>query len=306
MDAFKAMGKNVGQAELDTAFNHAGQRVLTAHFDYNPASYTPEENAVTHWAIPFYKWYRNNIPYEFANAVQHPGQYTPYLRAMYNAYNTQGVDPQNTPEFLRQDMAIPVRMDKETGRQNYFDPSGFLPQADIANPLSALFGPKKPGQDRTSEILRYAAGLGNPLIVTPGEQVFNRDSFTGQELANKPAEMFGLPMNQRAKNILDLVGPLGWANRLNPGGLFTKIGEQTGAVSPEGVRPGMNEPDALGRGLRGLFGIKEYQPDPSTANRTRKQWKQAAAQAKGRAMRAATESERDYYLKLAEEARQNL
>lgn len=290
---------------LERGFEHATERVLKAQFSYSAGSYTKFENALSKGAFPFYKWYRNNMPYEMVNMIQHPGQYMPIARAYYNAYRNQDVDPADTPEWLRQDVAIPIGPNAK-GDMTYFDPSGYLPQMDPMNAFNALFGAKKPGMDRTHEMLNYASGFLNPVIKQGAEQALNRNSYSGQELANKPAEMLGIPINARTKNLADLFPPLGQVNRLNPLGLFTQIGQQTGAIPDTGERIGMNEPPQSGRWARSLLGFKEYTPDAGSANRTRKQWAKKAKEYQGYARRAKSDAERNYYMGLADEAQQNL
>ena len=296
---------------MEIAGNHARDRVLTAHFDYAPQAYTSTEQAVNRWYIPFYKWYKNNVPYEFKNMIQHPGQYMPLARAYYNAYQNQGSAPEDTPEWLRNDYAIPLNPDAQ-GQARFLDPAYDLPQMDALNILGSMFGAIPPKSDRANQIGQYAVGMVNPFAKFAAEQALNRNSFTGGELANKPAEFMGVPTNRRINSAIQLgAAPLAWLDRLNPGGVFNAVGAETGAVPEGGRRQGQNAPlSGVDRALRALGGIKVYTPDPDEANKTRKEVERTVQQYAGIARRirlqGGAEADARFYDNLAEDARSKL
>lgn len=138
----------------------AADKVKELQYDYSKLS--PTEQQIFARIIPFYRWMRNNIPYQIRQFINDPRKYAAVNKLRLNGQSAAGLNEDNTPEFMKSQFAIPV-----SGKKYL---SLGLPLAD----LTKLSNPLKTGVDSL-----------NTLIKTPIELATNRNFFY-----NKPIEQF--------------------------------------------------------------------------------------------------------------------
>jgi hypothetical protein len=129
-------------------------------FDYSKT--TALEGELISRVMPFYRWMRNNLPFQIRMFINDPTKYTNINKLRLNAQDAAGIDDENTPEFLKEQFAIPVNENKFLGLN--------LPLGD----LTKLSDPLKLGADSLT-----------PLIKTPLELSTNYNFFY-----KKPIEKF--------------------------------------------------------------------------------------------------------------------
>lgn len=144
--------------KLDPA--KAADKVKELQYDYSKLS--PTEQQIFARTIPFYRWMRNNIPYQIRQFIHDPRKYAAVNKLRLNGQSAAGLNEDNTPEFMKSQFAIPV-----SGKKYL---SLGLPLAD----LTKLSNPLKTGVDAL-----------NPLLKTPIELATNNNFFYG-----KPIEKF--------------------------------------------------------------------------------------------------------------------
>jgi hypothetical protein len=131
-------------------------------FDYSDLT---EAEKKIRGVIPFYTWTRKNLPVQLESLVKQPGKPNAVTHLIDNMQNTSGMEEEGMPDWLRNDMAIPI-MVKDDGTQVYLSPN--LPLAN----LNMLLG----GKDQ----LRDMAGMITPLAKAPLELAMNRQFFSDQ------------------------------------------------------------------------------------------------------------------------------
>jgi hypothetical protein len=168
----------------------AAAKVKETQFDY--ANMTPFENEVATRAIPFYRWMRNNIPYQLKQFTSDPRKYIAVNKLRLNAQEAVGLDEENVPEWMKQQFAIPVS--GSGGKGNYL--SLGLPLADLAK----LSNPAKMLLDSTT-----------PLAKLPAEIALNRNFYFDKPIKKFEGEKkYGIDAT-KAYVLESLAGPTGRA-----------------------------------------------------------------------------------------------
>lgn len=143
----------------------AAQKVREVQFDYTDLTAFEREFATR--AIPFYRWMRNNIPFQLRSFANDPRNYIRADKARLSAQEAMGIDQENVPEWMKQSFAIPVTGDgKGSGK--------FI---SMNLPLGDLTRLAEPGK-------MLVDGL-SPLAKLPVELTMNRNFFY-----DKPIEQF--------------------------------------------------------------------------------------------------------------------
>ncbi|MCC6156121.1 MAG: hypothetical protein IT367_20315 [Candidatus Hydrogenedentes bacterium] len=277
----------IGQADdiVERAFKNADQQVKLSHFDYTDLS--PFEEGLRRTWIPFYTWMRKNIPSETMNMLQRPGQYMPFVRGYYETFKEAGIVPEDLPEWMATNFAVPVG-ETQDGRRKVLDLTGFLPFMDVFETLNALVGEPRTGEGRLSTLGRYVGTRFNPFLSEGAEQALQKELLTGRDFGDLPTEQFGMSLSPQAAGLINLFRPARELDRLNPGGVFTSIGNATGQFEGD-VRPRRNEPGELERWTRFGTGIKFYGADPDAANISKNERAKKAARLRKMAKRAKRE-----------------
>ena len=232
-------------------------------------------------------WMRKNIPHETVNMIQRPGQYLPFARAYYQRFKDAGMTPEDLPEWMGSNFAVPAGQ-ADDGRNQFLDMTGFLPFMDVMEFMDKAVGRVQTGESRASEIARYLATRSNPFLVQMAEQGLQGQFLTGREYGETPGEMFGATMSPSAMGLANLFRPARELDRLNPGGAFTMLGNTMGTFEGD-VRPRRNEPDEAERWARFGLGLKIYGVDPDQANLSRAQREKSVKRYRGMAKRAERE-----------------
>jgi len=277
----------VGTAEdiVERAFKNAERQVKLSHFDYTDLS--PFEEGLRRTWVPFYTWMRKNIPSETVNMLQRPGQYMPFVRGYYQAFQQQGISPADLPEWMASNFALPIG-ETEDGRRQVLDLTGFLPFMDVAELGNTLVGEPRTGEGRVSTVGRYVATRFNPFLSEAAEQSLQKEFLTARDFGDLPTEMFGQSMSPQTAGFINLFRPARELDRLNPGDIFTKVGNATGQFEGD-VRPRRNEPDQTERWGRFLTGVKFYGADPDQANLSRNERARKAKRFRSMAKKARRE-----------------
>jgi len=176
-----------------------GARAFTMlrHGDYSDLTETED------WVrdlVPFYKWMRTNIPYQFRMLAENPGLMTALIDKGENfAYAVQGLNrdeiESRQPEWVRRGFNIPIPKGVPfiggDGEQNYL--MADLPYSDLYNGLRDYL----------------SAGL--PVIRNIVESFGIQQSvFTGAPLGEKMVPLSGL---WAAPGIREVVSALPWAQK---------------------------------------------------------------------------------------------
>ncbi|MCC6798323.1 MAG: hypothetical protein IT366_24635 [Candidatus Hydrogenedentes bacterium] len=288
IDALQESAQGViGQAGdiVDRAFKNADQQVKLSHFDYTDLA--PFEEGLRRTWVPFYTWMRKNIPSETVNMLQRPGKYMPFVRAYYETFDQAGIVPEDLPEWMASNFAVPIG-ETQDGRRKVLDLTGFLPFMDVFETMNALVGEPRTGEGRLSTIGRYVGTRFNPFLSEGAEQALQKEFLTARDFGDLPTEMFGASLSPQSAGLINLFRPARELDRLNPGGVFTEIGNATGQFEGD-VRPRRNEPGEAERWLRFGTGLKFYGADPDQANLSRNERAKKAARLRKMAMRAKRE-----------------
>ena len=138
----------------------AAAKVREVLFDYTRTTNTERE--VFARLFPFYRWSRNNIPFQIRMFIRDPAKYSNINKIRLNAQDSFGVEEENAPEFMKEQFAVPVS-DKK-----------FLALGLPLGDLTKVASPLKLGADSLT-----------PLIKTPIELATNFNTFF-----RKPIEKF--------------------------------------------------------------------------------------------------------------------
>lgn len=144
----------------------AAAKVREVQFDYTKTS--PFEQQVMTRIVPFYRWMRNNIPFQLKQLVSDPRKYANVNKIRTNAQDAMGLDDENIPDFMKENFAIPVTGDEEKGTGKYLGLN--LPLGD----LTKLADPLKLFMDAVASPIKL-----------PAELALNRNFFQ-----NKPIQKF--------------------------------------------------------------------------------------------------------------------
>src|SRR5690606_13255010 len=145
----------------------AAEHTLRYHFDYTEL--TEAERRFFRRLFPFYTWIRKNFPLQVEELLNQPGKYSIPVKAQQNMARALGVDTSNLPDWMAEQIPIPLATNEETGRDTYLTAS--LPYADLAQATA---------QDVVSML--------TPLIKVPMELYTGQSLLTGAPLQRYEGE----------------------------------------------------------------------------------------------------------------------
>lgn len=221
---FDTLVKAVPEAKsLEDALTHATATVRRFQFDYSDLTRT--ERDILKNIIPFYTFSAKNIPLQLTEAATDPGRLA-WVNRLYSGawgqFEENEIQPEDLPSWLKNGMGMPIQGIKlEDGTPSYaiWTPRGWLPQTEL-NEMADLLR----GQAGTAILSRLS-----PLLKEPFEQMLNRDSFTMTEIEDGTIrDIMGVPVNRRAAHLINNLRLVTEADRMDPGGLWTKIGQKMG------------------------------------------------------------------------------
>lgn len=134
----------------------AAQKVRDVQFDYSKT--TPFEKNFAVRVFPFYRWMRNNIPFQIKSFVNDPRKYEYLNKARLNAQQAVGLNEDNVPDYMKQSFMMPVS--GKNGKGSFLGLN--LPLTD----LTKLSSPGKALVDAAT-----------PLLKTPTELAINFNMF---------------------------------------------------------------------------------------------------------------------------------
>lgn len=160
----------------------AAQKVREVQFDYTRT--TPFEREVMVRAMPFYRWMRNNLPFQIQQFLNDPRKYANVNKLRLNATEAAGIEDEDVPDWMKEQFAIPVFGNEEGAKALGFN----LPIGDLA---------------RLNDPLKMIMDSITPAAKLPAELALNRSffydrpiqEFEGQERQLAiPESFYGIPI----------------------------------------------------------------------------------------------------------------
>lgn len=84
----------------------AAAKVREIQFDYRNS--TVFEKEVASRVLPFYRWMRNNLPFQIKQFINDPRKYAGINKLRLNAQSAVGLNEQNVPDWMKESFAMPV------------------------------------------------------------------------------------------------------------------------------------------------------------------------------------------------------
>lgn len=244
-------------------FEDAAKKVAGALYDYNDL--TDTERQIRRFGVPFYTWYRKNIPAQFKNLIEHPGKVSvlPKAKAAIESYAGGNVPEDTRPEWMRREFSVHTGQD-EKGRENFSMLGNYFPTTDLFK-----FGGKP------ADVLTNTLSNSSPLIKVPTELALNKNVFRGNTIdslrdddkgvagelvGNERTNFLGRSMPttvQKLSEMLPVTRALSTLDRMNPYGIF----DQRAPDEQGKTRPYHTELDTGAKVLKTLTGLKNYPVD---------------------------------------------
>jgi hypothetical protein len=188
----------------------AADKVREVLFDYTQL--TNAERQVFKRMAPFYTWMRKNSEFQIKAFAKNPERYNKITIATENAYANTDMNQEITPEWMKENMALPI---PGTNRVLSVNP----PAAD----LSKMTNPLKMGMDSLT-----------PIAKTPIEMFMNQSMLTGapiKEFDGQTADLMGMEvpvgLDYAVKNLVAPVRNVSGAmERQNEGSSPLDIGQK--------------------------------------------------------------------------------
>jgi hypothetical protein len=233
---------------LDDALMYSTAAVRRHLYDY--LDLTRFERDVLKNVVPFYTFTAKNLPLQLTEAATNPGKFAWVNRMYQSAWGQdeeQDIRPEDLPDWLDKQMGLPLHeIETEDGVRSWavWTPRGWLPQTEL-NEMAALIRGELGG-----ELLARVS----PLLKEPVEQILNRDGFTMREIEDGTIrDIGGIPVNRRVAHLLNNLRLVGEIDRIDPGGLWTKVGQHMGWW--EGERPHRYTAPGAERAVRFFSGL---------------------------------------------------
>ncbi|KIL35874.1 hypothetical protein SD71_10815 [Cohnella kolymensis] len=150
--------------KLNLSPEKAAEKVREVQFDYTKL--TPFEQNVVARVVPFYRWMRNNIPFQVRQFINDPRKYEYLNKARLNAQQAVGLDDENIPDYMKESFSMPISGEGGKGKM-----------LGLNLPLGDLTKLSRPGKTLIDSV--------SPLLKTPAELALNFNTFRG-----KPIQQF--------------------------------------------------------------------------------------------------------------------
>lgn len=221
---FDGLVRHLDEAQsLDDLLTASTARVRRHLFDYTDL--TQVERDVLKNIIPFYTFTAKNLPLQISQAATDPGR-SAWVNRLYQGawgqFEEGEIRDEDLPEWLQSSMGMPISAyEAEDGSRGYsiWTPRGWLPQTELNEMADIVRG--KAGSAILSRL--------SPVLKEPFEQLLNRDAFTMRDIEDGTVrDLFGVPVNRRVLHLVNNLRLVSEVDRLDPGGLWTKIGQQLG------------------------------------------------------------------------------
>lgn len=142
----------------------AAAKVRETQFDYTNT--TNFEREIMTRVFPFYRWVRNNLPYQIKSFINDPRKYGNINKTRLNSQSAVGIDEKNVPQWMKEQFAFAVTGDQK-GNGKFLSMN--LPLADTMK----VGSPGKMIIDSTS-----------PMIKLIPELSLNRNFFYNKPIQN--------------------------------------------------------------------------------------------------------------------------
>jgi hypothetical protein len=201
-----------GKARLDKySVKSAGELVSRFHVDYSRI--TPFERSAMRRLMPFYSWYRFNIPLHIQMIPNAPGFYSTVDKTRKAITEARGGEmPQGwTPEYIREGYAIGWSV--LPGKKTYAIMRGWYPAADINSIMSV------------GNLKDQFVSMLHPAKIIP-ETIWGYDTYKKHKIPAYPGEkvkMFGTKIPARPAHLLEPIRIIQETNAL----IFGKGNKQT-------------------------------------------------------------------------------
>lgn len=161
----------------------AAAKVREVQFDYSRT--TPLEREVLTRVAPFYRWVRNNLPYQIRSFINDPKKYANVNKIRLNAQDTAGIEEDDVPDFMKAAFAVPVTgTDDGTGK--------FLSMNIPAGDLTKLTNPLKLITDSLTPLVKLPLELSTNTSFFTGKDI---EKFEGQKKQYEvPSNLAGVPL----------------------------------------------------------------------------------------------------------------
>lgn len=269
----RRLGLFTRQLKNGENWEDAARIVKKTLYDYSDL--TDFERSVRRWGIPFYTWYRKNVPAQFRYLMKYPGKVAilPKGKAHIEGWSDKHVAETQRPEWMQREFSIHMGTDPQ-GAEKFMTLGSFLPTADVFR-----FGGSP--EDFLTGILSNM----NPLIKVPFEMSINKNTFFdrpvdrlrdeeagifergGPFLGNERTNWLGMNLpttGVKASEMLPFTRLLSTLDRMNPFGVFDEGPEYDPLILKEGqikTRPYHTELETWGKLLKSITGLKVYPVD---------------------------------------------
>ncbi len=248
-------------------FDEAADAVMKTLYDYSDLSEI--EKGIRDYGVPFYSWYRKNLPAQVRNLIQKPGKVAVLPKAKGFIEGDSTVPEDQREPWMKSEFPIHLGPGKG-GVEDFAMLGNWIPTADIFEAPTA------------TDLGRGIVGSLNPYVKVPLELAMNKDTFRGVPIdslrdpeagiagvlkGNERTNFLGKNIPTTAKKLTEMLPVsrmLTTLDRMNPAGIFDE-GE---GYEPQRVREGEiktrpyhTEMTTLQKFIKNLTGLKTYPVD---------------------------------------------
>lgn len=241
--------------------------------DYDSHLLTHTERGLFRAIIPFYVFWRRNVPLVVENMIESPQKFNfvgKALRAwetqpeMFNGKSPDELPAELVPDFVRDFYGVPFRVNKD-GNPEYFLLKGWIPAADLAEVaegfrnaargVSRFVGDRQaPMNEDSAKAVKDVVSRVTPFIKLPAEFWFNYSTFTEKDIQRfegQQSEVFGMTFSPQTATLLRSIALVNNIDKLNLGG-----------VPRSGEKGERGEVNTYLRLLQFLTGLKSVEGQP--------------------------------------------
>lgn len=173
--------------ERGSTWEGAALQTRKALYDYSDLG--PADQAIAKY-VPFYRFARMNMPKMVERMISEPARTTAIEKARESWNRSQGQqqNENNLPGYEREEEPWALNNNKDS--PTWVEGGRYMTQNDINRPFGNpdVFGETDPAK----AALMYAAGMVNPFLKTPIEEMANTNFNSGTPIAQNPKANHGL------------------------------------------------------------------------------------------------------------------
>jgi len=168
-------------------------------FDYYDLS--PREKHIFRNVFPFYSWSRKNIPFQLEAIITQPSRVARFGSALHSFHGWEQVeDERYLNSWMKEQMPLRIRTNKQTGQHEYFMFKNWLPLADVHDIINPI---------------QWSMHSLNPFIKVPLESIFNINFFTRRQIDRMNSlfhgerdPFLGVPTPRKVSHMLKSLRPI--------------------------------------------------------------------------------------------------